>query len=74
MDDVHDGMGPGRHGVIDFERYDPTTNQLSFNSTFQIKGKDDLADSFGEGLPGGVASFADDVSAAEGERIYRQRI
>jgi predicted AlkP superfamily phosphohydrolase/phosphomutase len=33
------GMGPGRHGVIDFERYDPMTNQLSFNSTFQIKEK-----------------------------------
>ncbi|HUU82504.1 MAG TPA: alkaline phosphatase family protein [Phycisphaerae bacterium] len=27
------GKGPGRHGIIDFERYDVRTNQLSFNST-----------------------------------------
>ena len=33
------GMGPGRHGVIDFEHYDPQTNSLTFNSTFQIKDK-----------------------------------
>lgn len=33
------GKGPGRHGVIDFERYDPETNTLSFNSTIQIKEK-----------------------------------
>lgn len=33
------GKGPGRHGIIDFERYDPRTGQLSFNSTFQIQEK-----------------------------------
>jgi len=33
------GMGPGRHGVIDFEHYDPQTNSLKFNNTFQIKDK-----------------------------------
>ena len=33
------GMGPGRHGVIDFEHYNPQTNSLTFNSTFQIKDK-----------------------------------
>lgn len=33
------GKGPGRHGIIDFERYDFTTNRLTFNSTFQIREK-----------------------------------
>lgn len=33
------GKGPGKHGIIDFERYDPQTGQLSFNSTFQIREK-----------------------------------
>lgn len=33
------GKGPGRHGIIDFERYDPQTGQLSLNSTFQIREK-----------------------------------
>lgn len=33
------GKGPGRHGIIDFERYDPQTGQLSFNSTFEIREK-----------------------------------
>jgi len=33
------GMGPGRHGVIDFEHYDPLTNSLKFNNNFQIKNK-----------------------------------
>ncbi len=33
------GRGPGKHGVIDFEHYDPATNTLSFNSTFEIKEK-----------------------------------
>ncbi len=33
------GKGPGRHGIIDFERYDPRTGKLSFNSTFQIREK-----------------------------------
>lgn len=28
------GRQPGSHGVVDFERYDPATNRLSFNSTF----------------------------------------
>lgn len=27
------GKHPGSHGIIDFERYDPQTNKLSFNST-----------------------------------------
>ncbi len=27
------GKQPGRHGIIDFERYDPLTNRLAFNST-----------------------------------------
>ncbi len=27
------GKGPGTHGIIDFERYDVHTNQLSFNTT-----------------------------------------
>ena len=31
------GKGPGRHGIIDFERYDPRTNTLSFNSTYEIR-------------------------------------
>jgi predicted AlkP superfamily phosphohydrolase/phosphomutase len=33
------GKGPGKHGIIDFERYDPWTGQISFNSTFQIREK-----------------------------------
>ncbi|UCD29993.1 MAG: alkaline phosphatase family protein [Planctomycetota bacterium] len=33
------GKGPGRHGIIDFEKYDVTTNKLSFNSTFEIREK-----------------------------------
>jgi len=33
------GKGPGRHGIIDFERYDPQTGRLSFNSTFEIREK-----------------------------------
>ena len=27
------GKQPGAHGIIDFERYDPSTNRLQFNST-----------------------------------------
>ncbi|MBI1825811.1 MAG: alkaline phosphatase family protein [Planctomycetes bacterium] len=27
------GKHPGEHGILDFERYDPLTNKLSFNST-----------------------------------------
>lgn len=27
------GRQPGRHGIIDFERYDPIANRLTFNST-----------------------------------------
>lgn len=30
------GKNPGRHGIIDFERYDPLTNKLAFNSTFNV--------------------------------------
>ncbi len=33
------GKGPGKHGIIDFERYEPRTGHLSFNSTFQIREK-----------------------------------
>lgn len=33
------GMGPGRHGVIDFEYYNPKTNELKFNNMFEIKDK-----------------------------------
>jgi predicted AlkP superfamily phosphohydrolase/phosphomutase len=28
------GRKPGAHGIIDFERYDPASHKLSFNSTF----------------------------------------
>lgn len=31
------GKTPGRHGIIDFERYDPLTNRLSFNSTYCLR-------------------------------------
>ncbi len=27
------GVQPGKHGIIDFERYDTATNKLTFNST-----------------------------------------
>ncbi|MFQ5429962.1 MAG: alkaline phosphatase family protein [Phycisphaerae bacterium] len=30
------GKGPGKHGIIDFLRYDPTTNTLSFNNNTKI--------------------------------------
>jgi len=33
------GKGPGRHGIVDFEKYDARTNSLSFNSTFEIQEK-----------------------------------
>lgn len=33
------GKGPGRHGIVDFEKYDPHNNTLSFNSTFEIREK-----------------------------------
>ena len=33
------GKGPGRHGIIDFEKYDARNNSLSFNSTFEIREK-----------------------------------
>ncbi|MFO0838240.1 MAG: alkaline phosphatase family protein [Phycisphaerae bacterium] len=33
------GKGPGRHGIIDFEKYDVRRNQLAFNSTFEIREK-----------------------------------
>jgi predicted AlkP superfamily phosphohydrolase/phosphomutase len=31
------GKQPGLHGVLDFERYDPTTNLLQFNSTMTVR-------------------------------------
>lgn len=33
------GKGPGRHGIVDFEKYDPRSHTLSFNSTFEIREK-----------------------------------
>lgn len=33
------GKGPGRHGIVDFERYDVRSGQLSFNSTYEIREK-----------------------------------
>jgi len=33
------GKGPGRHGIVDFEKYDVKTNKLSFNSTYEIREK-----------------------------------
>jgi len=33
------GKGPGRHGIVDFEKYDVRNNQLSFNSTYEIREK-----------------------------------
>jgi predicted AlkP superfamily phosphohydrolase/phosphomutase len=31
------GKGPGRHGIVDFERYDVASGKLSFNSTYEIR-------------------------------------
>ncbi len=33
------GKGPGRHGIIDFEKYSVNEARLSFNSTFEIREK-----------------------------------
>jgi predicted AlkP superfamily phosphohydrolase/phosphomutase len=33
------GKGPGRHGIIDFLRYDPLTNRLCFNDNQKIREK-----------------------------------
>ncbi|MBI5866558.1 MAG: alkaline phosphatase family protein [Planctomycetes bacterium] len=33
------GKGPGRHGIVDFEKYDPRAHTLTFNSTFEIREK-----------------------------------
>ena len=33
------GKGPGRHGIIDFEKYSVADGQLSFNSTYEIREK-----------------------------------
>lgn len=33
------GKGPGKHGIIDFLRYDPAKNQLSFNDNKKISKK-----------------------------------
>lgn len=33
------GKGPGRHGIIDFEKYDVANGTLSFNSTYEIREK-----------------------------------
>ncbi|MCA9244582.1 MAG: alkaline phosphatase family protein [Phycisphaerales bacterium] len=31
------GKHPGRHGILDFEKFDVFTNQVSFNSTYEIR-------------------------------------
>ncbi|UCF34348.1 MAG: alkaline phosphatase family protein, partial [Phycisphaerales bacterium] len=31
------GKNPGRHGIIDFESYNPKTNKLEFNSTLGLR-------------------------------------
>ena len=31
------GKGPGRHGIVDFEKYHVHTHELTFNSTFEIR-------------------------------------
>ncbi|MBK8913303.1 MAG: alkaline phosphatase family protein [Phycisphaerales bacterium] len=33
------GKGPGKHGILDFEKYDPRRHELSFNSTYEIREK-----------------------------------
>jgi predicted AlkP superfamily phosphohydrolase/phosphomutase len=33
------GKGPGRHGIIDFLKYDPVENRLSFNNHIEIREK-----------------------------------
>jgi predicted AlkP superfamily phosphohydrolase/phosphomutase len=33
------GKGPGRHGILDFEKYDATSHTLTFNSTYEIREK-----------------------------------
>jgi predicted AlkP superfamily phosphohydrolase/phosphomutase len=33
------GKGPGRHGILDFEKFDIAKHELSFNSTYQIREK-----------------------------------
>ncbi len=33
------GKGPGRHGIVDFEKYDAETHTLTFNSTYEIREK-----------------------------------
>ncbi len=33
------GKGPGKHGIIDFLRYDPSTNRLMFNNNQRISQK-----------------------------------
>jgi predicted AlkP superfamily phosphohydrolase/phosphomutase len=31
------GRQPGRHGILDFERYDPSANRMQFNSTQNVR-------------------------------------
>ena len=33
------GKGPGRHGIVDFEKYHVATHRLEFNSTYEIREK-----------------------------------
>jgi len=33
------GKGPGRHGIVDFLRYDPAADRLSFNNHIEIREK-----------------------------------
>ncbi|RMF74156.1 MAG: hypothetical protein D6744_14860, partial [Planctomycetota bacterium] len=33
------GKGPGRHGIVDFEKYHVATHRLEFNNTYEIREK-----------------------------------
>ncbi|MGE0480441.1 MAG: alkaline phosphatase family protein, partial [Phycisphaerae bacterium] len=33
------GKGPGRHGILDFEKFEVSTHTLTFNSTYEIREK-----------------------------------
>jgi predicted AlkP superfamily phosphohydrolase/phosphomutase len=33
------GKGPGKHGIVDFEKYNVAKHQLTFNSTYEIREK-----------------------------------
>jgi len=50
LDYVHDRQGPGRDGILDFEKYDATTHTLTSNSTYEIRDEDALATAERKGL------------------------